>query len=156
MSITSCFCMNTSAAQFLLRNFFSENRLNYVWTGNKHFGDIFNYKNEIGKCRRIYGTTGTRTQNNRYLWNNAGSHSISIKYFTITCQSANTLLNTSSTGIINSNTWHLHLQSMIHYFCYFTSMLQSERTSHNCKVLSIYANRVSIYRTNTGNNTISG
>jgi len=147
--------MRTGSAKFFGCYRFVGHGFHYIRTGDKHITGVFNHQRKIGHCRRINGTTGTRSHNCRKLRYNTRRLNISEKYIGITAQRSNAFLNSRSSRVVQTNNWRTNFYGLIHNFTNFFGMRFRERSAKNRKILCKYINQSSVNCTISSNNTIT-
>ena len=155
MSVSGQFAVYLGPSQFFHRDLFTEHGLDHFGTGNEHFRNILDYEHEVGQCRRVNGTSRTRSENNRDLRNHAARQRITEKYLTVTGQCIDTLLNTGSTRIVDSDQRNTHVQCIVHDLGDLAGVHETERTAGDRKVLCEDRNRLSANHSGTDNHTVT-
>ena len=107
--------VNTCTTKALLVNVFTSYALHHFWTSQEHIGSAFNHQGEVGKCRRINGTTGTRTGNHRNLRNHTRSKDVALEDLCISSQCVDTFLDTSTTRVVDTDNGRTHLHAEVHH-----------------------------------------
>ena len=74
------------AAEFIVRNFFTDYCLDDIWAGYIHIAAVFNHKDPVGKGRGINSAARCGAHNGGYLRNVTGADSVAIEDSTIALQ----------------------------------------------------------------------
>ena len=129
--------------------------LNYLRTSKEHITDTFEHYYEVGQCRRVNGTTSARTADTWDLGYYARSFNVALEDFAETSQCVDTLLNTSTTWVVQANARSTHLHTLVHYLAYLLSHGLWQRTTIYGKVLCKDVNQTAVDRTATSYNAVA-
>ena len=103
MRHTALAAMHIGTTQFLFLHRLMRNGLHDIRSGYEHMALLFHHKNEIGQCRRVTSSAGTRTEDSRNLGYHPGSHRILIEDRCITSQTADPFLDARTSRIVQGN-----------------------------------------------------
>ena len=156
VGVTGHLAMYFRSAEFLHRNLFAENGLNDFGTGDKHFGNVLDYEDEVGQGGGINGTAGTRAEDHRNLRNHAARQGITEENLTVPGQCVDAFLDTSSTRVVDADQRNAHVQRIIHDLGDFTGVHKAERTAGYGKVLCKDGNRRTQNGSGTDNHAVAG
>ena len=154
MRHTAGACVNCCATQIFRRYDLAGNCLDDFRSGQEHVR-LTCHDDEVGQSRRIHRTAGTRAKNKGYLRNNTGRHHVADENFAIRSQTADTFLNTCTTGIAHTNDRNTGLKRFVHDAAYFLRLQLGKRAAKNSEVLRIDSHRATIDLTETGNNRVA-
>ena len=156
VSDTTLGTVSISATQFFFSYLFIGHRLYHIGTGNKHVALLFHHKDKVGQCRRVAGTTRTRTQDGRNLRNNTRSDGVLIEDRCITGKTVHTFLNTGTARIIQCNNRRTVLQGKFLHLDNLGCIGFTQRTTVCGEVVSIHKNQAAVYLSVTCHHSISG
>ena len=128
---------------------------NHIWASNKHIAAVLNHKNKIGYSWGIHGTTSTGPHHHTDLWDHATGHNIALEYLSIATKGGNTLLNTGTTRIIETNNWCAYFHGLIHKLADFFCVGLRERAAKDSKVLAKYKYQTAINSAITNHHPIA-
>lgn len=127
MSDTRLSGVRDESSKLILSQLFSGLGLNYVGAGNEEVRGILYHENKISHGRAIYGTTcerlrcktgsvhtGARAHNERDLRDDTGADDISLEDLTIPSQRVDTLLDTSTSAVVDANDRNTRIQCFVH------------------------------------------
>ena len=141
-------------AQFLHRHFFIDDCLHHIGARNKHFGNIFYHKYKITDGRRIAGTAGTWSQNDRNLRDHTGSLRMPQEHAAVTAERRNPFFNTGSATVVDADQRCLHLHCHILDPADLKGMIFAQRTADHRKVLTGHKHLSSVDLTISGHYTV--
>ena len=136
--------MCISTTQLFLVHFFVSHCLHYVRTSDEHVALFLHHEDEVGQCRRIAGTTGTRTEDSRDLRNHSRSNGILVENRGITRNTSYTFLNTGTTRVVQGNHRCTVLQCQFLYLYNLAGTGSTQRTAVYRKVIGIYIYQTSV------------
>ena len=110
---------------------------------------------EVCQSRRINGSTGARAEDTGNLGNNTGSQDVTLENLSVSCQGIYSFLDTSSTGVVQTDNGSAHLHGLIHYFTDLHSQSLRQGSTEYGEILSEDIYQTSVDRTITCYDTIA-
>ena len=98
---------------------------------------FLHHKDEVGKGRRVAGTSGAGTENGGNLRNHSACHRVLIENIGISRKTFDTFLNTRATRIVQRNNRSTVLQRQLLHFYDFLGIGSWQRTAIYRKIICI-------------------
>ncbi len=111
--------VNPRTAQVLRADIFAGNGLYHLRTGNEHVGCLVGHQDEVRQGGRINGSSGAGAENGGNLRNHSGSQNIAFENFGVAGQRGDTLLNTGTAGIVQSDDRSTGNHGLVHHLADF-------------------------------------
>lgn len=108
---------------------------NNIRASNKHIASILNHEYEVSQCWRINCTACTGAHDEWNLRDHTRWVNISLENVSITSKWLDTLLNTSTTRVVETNKWSTNKRSFVHNLANLLCICCRETTTEYCKVL---------------------
>ena len=131
-------------AQFFCCDNFVCHCFHNIRARHEHVRAVLDHKYKVGHRRRIHCTTCTWAHDHRDLRNNTRGLNVPFKDFTISRKAINTLLNTCSTRIVQTNYGCAVFDSHVHNFANLLRMCRRYRTAQNSEVLREHIDHATI------------
>ena len=122
MGVTGGFAMYPCSTEALHINLLAENGFDNLRAGYEHLGNLVHHEYIIRKGRGINRSSGTRTEDNGNLRDNAAVESVAEENLSISGKGVYTLLDTGSTGIVDTDQRNPHPQGIIHNLGYLAGV----------------------------------
>ena len=156
MGYTGLCHVHAYSTEFFFCHFFLCHASHHIRSCNKHIAGVFHHQNKIGQCRRINGTTGTRSHDRANLWNHSGCHRIAQEYLGISGQRTYSFLNSCASRVIQSDDRRSHLHSHVHHLANLLCMRFRKSSSKHGEILCEYINQALANHTISRHNAVSG
>src|SRR5262245_4845408 len=147
--------MGLGAPQRLFGDFFVSYCLDHVRARDEHVAVGLQHEDKIGDRRRIHGAAGARSHNRGELRHHARSHDITLKYFSVSRQAVDALLNARAAGVVDANDRRAVLHRHVHYLADLLRHHPAETATEHGEVLGIDVNQTAVDGAVTGDDRVA-
>jgi len=147
--------MHLGSTKFFFSDNFFGDCFDNIWSCKEHIGVVLYHKGEICQGWGIYSTSSTWSHYQWYLWYHTWWINISLEDLCISSKWFDTLLNSSTSRVIETNAGDACQHSLIHNLANLFSECFWEGSSKDCEVLGESKCNSAINETMTSYNTIT-
>lgn len=127
--------VHLGATELLFGDLFVGDSFDNFGASDEHVTRILHHEYEVCQCWRVDSTTSTGTHYQRDLGDDARGVNISLEDFSVASERLNSLLDTSTTRVVQADARCTHKLCLIHDLAYLFSIGLRKRTAKNCEVL---------------------
>ncbi|KAF1747562.1 hypothetical protein GCK72_024027 [Caenorhabditis remanei] len=108
--------VSLGSSELFLSDFFVGDGLDNIRSSDEQVAGVANHESEVSESRRVDGTSGTWSHDHRDLWDNSRSENVLLEDVGISGKRLNSLLNTGTTRVVESDDWSPDEHSLSHDF----------------------------------------
>src|SRR5665811_2036948 len=143
------------AAQVLERNVLTGHGLDDVRPCDEHVAGAFDHEDEVGHGRRVHGSTGTGTHDQRYLGDHPRRVDVAVEDAGVARERDDTLLDPRAARVVDAEARRAHLHGQVHHLADLVGEHLAQRSAEDGEVLREDEHQATVHGAVSGDHAIA-